>query len=156
MRAVFRGVHSVGQTQAFNPQSGSARNPDFTSELQDARVYADIQSGLKLGRLLAEKCELTAADEQLQKTLELIRARAAFEQASEPGGASSRLIKHWMETLSTLLWLAGNSGHNERISQWESELDAKIVEHPEDVHPLVWHCKGAIARSKYDYTLAQN
>lgn len=157
----------MGQAQISNQQQNSFESliknpgdaPGFSVESsarpQIENVYADIQAGMKLGRLLAEKCELKQADEQLRKTLELIRALAASETATQ-GHASSRLIKHWMETLSTLLWLAGNSGQNDRISQWESELDAKIVEHPENVHPLVWHCKGSIARSKHDYSLAQN
>lgn len=101
---------------------------------------ANIKEALRLGFLLAEKCELIKAIEVFEEALKKARkARNNYLAA---------------EALSSLLWLFDEARDETRGKQVEKELDAIIKPCPHDCPPLVWYCKGAIARNRNDFKTA--
>lgn len=100
-----------------------------------------IQEALRLGTLLAEKCELKKAEEAYVAALGLAK--------------KARDLRATMEAISGLLRLAGEALDKDRIARWEKELDAHMAAHPGHVPPMAWFCKGAIARHREENKVAQ-
>lgn len=121
----------------------SARSSSRTSKAKAApRVnLEEIRSFLQLGQLRSEKCELK-------------EARVAYEMAYELARKAHDL-RATMEALSGLLRLAGEALDEAGVLRFEAELDQLMADHPRQVPPLAWYCKGAIARHHKDTRLAQ-
>ncbi len=102
---------------------------------------SEIQEALKLGYLLAEKCELKKSEESFLK---------ALKQAKQAGD-----LRATVEALCSLFWLAGEALNELAIRQCEKELDRLMAQHPKNVFSMVWYCKGAIARHQKETKLAQ-
>ncbi len=96
---------------------------------------------LQMAQIRSEKCDLKEARENYQ---------LAYEIAKEH--SDLRVV---MEALAGLLRLAGEALDSEAVSRYEQELDAMIAAYPKQVPPMVWYCKGVIARHGNDCSLAQ-
>ncbi len=106
-----------------------------------ARVSKKIQDLLDLAQLRAEKCELKEAEGVFRQALK------AAEQSKDVAGI--------MESLAGLLRLAGEALDETALRHWDRELDLQMTKHPKQVPPMVWYCKGAVARHMGDSVIAQ-
>lgn len=96
---------------------------------------------LQMAQIRTEKCELKEARENYQLAYEL-----AKEQSD---------LRVMMEALAGLLRLAGEALDGEAVKRLEQELNTMIAAYPKQVPPMVWFCKGVIARHGNDCLLAQ-
>jgi DNA-binding winged helix-turn-helix (wHTH) protein len=103
--------------------------------------HEQIFEALELGYVLTEKCELEKAKEAFVEALDLSKKFRDFRAQAE--------------AISCLLWLAGEANDPASIEHWERELDSFIRTRPKHVPPMVWYCKGAIARHQKEYRVAQ-
>jgi DNA-binding winged helix-turn-helix (wHTH) protein len=100
-----------------------------------------MQSELKLAQLQAEKCDLEGAYETYLSTFNRSKVNQMNSEA--------------MEALAGLLRLSSEALDAKGIAHWSQELDHWMERQPSAVPPLVWYCKGAIARYQNDWLLAQ-
>lgn len=100
-----------------------------------------VQKFLELAQLRAEKCELKEAERAFRDALELAKT-----ERDAPGV---------MESLAGLLRLAGEALNPAAIEKWDRELDSAMQAHPQQIPPMVWYCKGAVARHRERPILAQ-
>lgn len=96
---------------------------------------------LQMAQIRTEKCELKEARESYQ---------LAYDIAKEQSD-----LRVMMEALSGLLRLAGEALDTEAVKRHEQELDSMIAAYPKQVPPMVWYCKGIIARHVNDCLLSQ-
>ncbi|MCM2278231.1 MAG: winged helix-turn-helix domain-containing protein [Oligoflexia bacterium] len=101
----------------------------------------NVLSWLQIAQLRYEKCELK--ESQAAFTMALRQAKCCKD------------LSGTMEALSGLLRVAGEALDEKAITSLEEELDQLMAAHHRDVPPLVWHCKGAIARHRNQPLLAQ-
>lgn len=99
------------------------------------------ESLLKMAQLHAEKCELNEAQSIYEDLLRWAK------KAKDP--------KWMMEALAGLLRVAGERLEETTISRLDLELDYVMKSHPRQIPPMVWYCKGAIARFQNQHFLAQ-
>ena len=111
------------------------------SKKLDEKLEKKAIGSIVLARILAEKCELKKSEEVYSE---------ALETAKEAGS-----LICVAESVSGLLRIAGEALDEKKMQRWEQELDQLISEHRESIPPLVWYCKGAIARNREQYRLAQ-
>ncbi len=127
---------SVARVSRGSKVLKSANRADLTvSAPSVAYDETTVLHELEMGRLLTEKCELRHARESFERALGLARVAA---------NASAR--RHTMEALAGLLRLAGEALSLHETQRLETELDHWIATHPDWGPPMVWYCKGAIAR----------
>lgn len=100
-----------------------------------------IASDLLLGQLRSEKCELK-------------EAHAAYLAALSKA-KRARDLRGTMEAISGLLRLSSEALDEPSILKWEDELDELMAQHPKQIPPMAWYCKGAIARFRNQDLLAQ-
>jgi len=101
----------------------------------------DLPEYLQLAQLRAEKCEITEARNVYLKVLE------EAKRIDDP--------KATMEAVAGLLRLAGESLDENGIGKWDAELDEFMRLNPKQIPPMVWYCKGAVARHKNQHRDAQ-
>ena len=110
--------------------------------LTEKEIDSDkLSSLLKIAQLQAEKCELK-------------EARKTFLQIL----ISSKNLgdtKSTMEAIAGLLRLSSEALDEKSIEKWDCELDSLIRAYPQQVPPMVWFCKGAVARYRNEFLLAQ-
>jgi DNA-binding winged helix-turn-helix (wHTH) protein len=100
-----------------------------------------LSSLLKIAQLQAEKCELK-------------EARETFHQVLVAGKRTGD-TKSTMEALAGLLRLSSEALDEKSIEKWDRELDTLVRAYPRQVPPMVWFCKGAVARYRNEYFNAQ-
>jgi hypothetical protein len=118
---------------------GSASQKSQKTKSKKAR--STIRNWLQLAQLRFEKCEL--AEARVAFTMALKRAKRDGD------------IRSAMDALAGLLRLAADALDEEAMRSWEAELDELIAAHSRQIPPLVWYCKGVIARRSNQYRLAQ-
>ncbi|MBI2712541.1 MAG: winged helix-turn-helix domain-containing protein [Bdellovibrio sp.] len=111
------------------------------AEEMRARESARLVADLRFAQLRAEKCELKEAKEDFHSIFE--RAKKSKDERSA------------MEALSGLLRLAGEALDFSAVKKWDYELELWMQSSPQLVPPMVWYCKGAIARLDGKILLAQ-
>ncbi|OFZ39726.1 MAG: hypothetical protein A2070_12770 [Bdellovibrionales bacterium GWC1_52_8] len=94
-----------------------------------------------MAQLRAEKCELEEAELAYSKALEL--------------GKTAQDLRGQMEAVAGLLRIAGEAKDLGKTQALDAELDALIIAHPQQVPPMVWHCKGTVAYYQQNYSGAQ-
>ena len=105
------------------------------------QARAQIQLGLQMGQLRAEKCELKEAKEAFLQ---------ALRQSKRAGD-----LKFMMESIAGLLRLSSEALDENSVQHWDRELDRLMSAHPKHIPPMAWYCKGAVARHRNEYRLAQ-
>ncbi len=99
------------------------------------------QTWLQIAQLRAEKCELREA-----KTGYFL----ALQQAKKTKDSKST-----MEAIAGLLRLAGEALDEESIEKWDKELGSLMKGHPGQIPPMAFYCRGAVARHRREFMLAQ-
>ncbi|HLE00603.1 MAG TPA: helix-turn-helix domain-containing protein [Bdellovibrionota bacterium] len=122
-----------------NPKAEKKPN-SLNSKAQDQNREV-LENWLQLAQLRAEKCELQEAETAYGM---------ALQHAKNMGD-----LRGQMEALAGLLRLAGHAVDEAAISRLDAELDSMIAAYPDEVPPLVWHCKGTVAWFKQDVKVAQ-
>jgi DNA-binding winged helix-turn-helix (wHTH) protein len=100
-----------------------------------------LSSLLKIAKLQAEKCELKEARKTFLQVL---------VSSKDQGDTQST-----MEAIAGLLRLSSEALDEKSIEKWDRELDALMRAYPKQVPPMVWFCKGAVARYRGEFLLAQ-
>ena len=118
-----------------------SRQGTLTSPSSKAVQTTAIANLLRLGTLLAEKCEIKEANEVLLQALDLARVAKDF--------------KSLMEAIALLLRLAGEGLNAGTVAQWDQELDRFMAKYPKHIPAIAWYCKGAIAEKNLKYLEAQ-
>ena len=105
------------------------------------QCVAKSQESLKLAYLHFEKCDLKQSHEMFIKALDFAKEAKDYRAIAE--------------ALAGLLRFSGELLDEKKINYWEEELDRLMKKHPDEVPPMVWYCKGAIAGFHEDWKLAQ-
>lgn len=113
-------------------------NKQYRSEKPKSQ---ELTQFLDVARLQSEKCELRQAGETYAHLLKQAKKLGDF-----------RMI---MEALAGLLRLAGEALDEKAIQRWDEELNEFMKAHPRQIPPMVWYCKGAVARYQGELLLAQ-
>jgi hypothetical protein len=99
------------------------------------------QEALKVAYLHFEKCDLKQSHEMFIKALDFAKEAKDYRAIAE--------------ALAGLLRFSGELLDEKKIQYWEEELDRLIKKRPDEVPPMVWYCKGAIAGFREDWKLSQ-
>lgn len=96
---------------------------------------------MQLGMIHFERCDLKAAYQAFLKALDL---------ASEEKDTRSTV-----EAIAGLLRFSGEALDERKVRYWEEKLDKMLIKHPDEIPPMVWYCKGAIAGFREEWMIAQ-
>ncbi|MEO5970091.1 MAG: helix-turn-helix domain-containing protein [Bdellovibrionia bacterium] len=109
--------------------------------LEQETSLGTLSSLLKIAQLQAEKCELKEARKTFLQVL---------VSSKDQGDTKST-----MEAIAGLLRLSSEALDEKSIEKWDRELDSLVRAYPKQVPPMVWFCKGAVARYRGEFLLAQ-
>ncbi|MGK5089821.1 helix-turn-helix domain-containing protein [Bdellovibrionota bacterium FG-2] len=101
----------------------------------------EVQEQLRIAQLSFEKCDFAES----QQTYENAYHKACLLSD----------VQGMMESAAGLVQLAALSADCENIADCEKILDACIAKFPKQIPPMVWYCKGALARQELPLRKAQ-
>ncbi len=101
----------------------------------------EIQEQLRIALLSFEKCDFSESEQSYEK---------AYRQACVLSD-----VQGMMESAAGLVHLASLSADPQKIESCELILDACIAKFPKQIPPMVWYCKGALARQEKPLRKAQ-
>lgn len=109
-------------------------------EISKSNLENQLANKLSLAHLLSEKCELKRAEEAYLEV---------FEEANR--SKNSQIV---LEAILGVFRIAGEALDEEKMQYWERQLDQFIAQSGTS-HPLVYYCKGAIARQREQHKEAK-